>query len=215
MPLLLPARNCPSDGSPRLLFWHTTETEAELLSLLPPQADYGAQSAALGASRRRREEWLTVRVLLHEALGPDARIAYFPTRRPYLLESSLHLSVSHTHGYVAIALADYPLGMDIELWSPRALRLTPHFLLPDERNLLPPDPEREAVMLWSAKETAYKYFDIPGLSLTTGIALRAASPRRGTGNVRLTATAVPAKQRVSLAAEYLEKFVLTYTLPPA
>lgn len=209
MPLLTPTRTSPSERSPHLLFWQTTETEAELLALLPPQHNYGAQAAALAASPRRRAEWLTVRVLLHRALGQDAQIAYLPTRRPYLTHSPLNLSVSHSHGYVALALAPYPVGMDIELWGTRALRLSPRFLTPEEQNLLSPDPERQAVMLWSAKESAYKFFDPPGLTVSEDIQLTREP------DATLRATLPSTGQSVALAAEYLEHFVLTYTLPSA
>lgn len=110
---------------------------------------------------RRRKEWLTVRILLRELLGRDVEICYHVSGRPYLKDESFFISITHTIGFVGVRLAHHPVALDLEYYSKRVLHLIPRYVSVGELQYIHPDHEIEmALVLWSAKETLYKLFDI-------------------------------------------------------
>ncbi len=124
-------------------------------------------------SESRQFEFLATRFLLSIICGAEAEIAYHATGRPYLCgEDAPCISISHTKGYVAIALCDAPIGIDIEHISTRQLRLRQRFMADAEwkQALQYATPEMVAAIGWSAKEALYKLVDEPGVSLCEGLA---------------------------------------------
>lgn len=117
-------------------------------------ADERAAADAFGSERRRRE-YLTWRAVVRRALGPDVRIGYDANGAPQLLDLSLHLSVSHCAGLVAVALSDAPCAVDAESAGRDFSRACSRYLTPSEASLSS-DPLWPAVA-WCAKETLYKY----------------------------------------------------------
>ena len=116
-------------------------------------ADERAAADAFGSERRRRE-YLTWRAVVRRALGPDVRIGYDANGAPQLLDLSLHLSVSHCAGLVAVALSDAPCAVDAESAGRDFSRVCSRYLTPSEASLSS-DPLWPAVA-WCAKETLYK-----------------------------------------------------------
>lgn len=151
-------------------FWHITETEQELSVRLAHDPDSISEASRRFRSAARRREWMAVRVLLAAVAGPSVRLEYTPAGCPFLSGRSAHVSIAHTGNYVVLALSPGGrIGIDIERRTPRALRLRKKFLTPDEETLLwkgtdalpayaALSEEDRAVLLWSAKEAAYKYF---------------------------------------------------------
>jgi 4'-phosphopantetheinyl transferase len=45
---------------------------------------------------------------------PDVEIGVLPNKKPYLKGQKLHFNISHSQELVACAIAEYPLGIDIE-----------------------------------------------------------------------------------------------------
>lgn len=124
-------------------------------------------------AEKRRFEFLATRLLLRAVLGSAVEIAYHPTGRPYLSgNSELNVSVSHTDGFVAIALSAQRVGLDIEPMSSRQLRLRERFmaLAEWEQAVQFASPEAVAAIGWSAKEALYKLIDVPGTDLLDGLA---------------------------------------------
>ena len=117
----------------------------------------------------RRAEWLAVRLLVKELFGPECEVAYHPTGRPYLKGSNIHISISHTKGFAAVAYHhDAPIGMDIEYISSRVERISSRFTTRDEASYIDVHDEHARQMYhlinWSAKEALYKLFDSPSLA---------------------------------------------------
>lgn len=110
---------------------------------------------------RRRKEWLTVRILLRTLLGREVEICYHPSGKPYLKDESFFISITHTIGFVGVRLAHHPVALDMEYYSKRVLHLIPRFVSVDELQYINPDYDVEmALVMWSAKETLFKLFDI-------------------------------------------------------
>ena len=150
-----------------IAIWHITETSDELYAQLATHK-YDAQLQEK-RNESRRSEWLAVRLLVKELLGEDCEVAYYSTGRPYLKGSDMHISISHTKGYAAIAYHHVlPIGMDIEYVSPRVERVASRFTTQEEAAYIDVHHEHDRQLYhlinWSAKETLYKLFDSPSLS---------------------------------------------------
>lgn len=116
----------------------------------------GVEDTPIAGCKRRKAEWYTTRLLLHE-ICPTATIAYGIQGEP-LLENSpeyTHLSISHGADKVAILLSQNDCGVDIERTTRNFDRVAPRFLNERERSLITPE---HYPMAWSAKEALYKYF---------------------------------------------------------
>lgn len=149
--------------------WRMEEDEAELLSRLPVAVSQGVERFT---APHRRQEWLSVRLLLLTMLeqskadgaadalhADDAVIGYTSVGAPYLLDRSRALSISHTKGYVAVALAPWGSrpGIDIEQWGERVRKVASRFLREDEGTpLYQGSPVAALLLHWSAKEALYK-----------------------------------------------------------
>ena len=150
-----------------IAIWHITETSEELYALLATHR-YDAQLADK-THEARRAEWLAVRLLVKELFGPECEVAYHPTGRPYLKGSNIHISISHTKGFAAVAYHhDAPIGMDIEYISSRVERISSRFTTEGEAAYIDVHDEHARQMYhlinWSAKEALYKLFDSPSLA---------------------------------------------------
>jgi phosphopantetheinyl transferase len=153
--------------------WHITEEEEDLISLVSTRDLFEFQKKYI-THPRRRIEWLAVRALLHN-IYPEAQINYHPNGKPYLKcpQECPYISISHTHGWVALVLSPSSIGIDIEGWSERPFQLAHRFLSPDEVKLLKSaeHPYNLATQLWTAKEAAFKCFDQTYTRLITDVTI--------------------------------------------
>lgn len=153
----MPLSEVKRSGQALIGIWRMTETEEDLSALLLDREKYQSQLDAF-ASAKRRIEFLTIRVLLQHLCETPFQIAYQESGKPYLLNSSWQISISHTKGYAAIILHPlHPVAIDIEQRSDKVLRLQSKFM--NDSELLGIDPKNElsyALICWSAKETLFK-----------------------------------------------------------
>jgi 4'-phosphopantetheinyl transferase len=116
----------------RLAVWQMSETEEELLALLPHPDTYRAMFGTYKSAHRRLES-LAVRVLLLHLLGKEAKLIYDKEGRPSLADDSHRLSISHTTGYAAVILSTHHIvGIDIEQATRRVANVRRFFLREDE-----------------------------------------------------------------------------------
>lgn len=136
--------------------WHTTESEEELKTLFAPNSC--PQIPEERTNSCRRLEFLVARLLLQQRLGYLPEVAYSKEGRPYLLDNSQEIAISHTGSYVAVASHPHQsIGVDIEMHSPKAARVSRRFITEQEQRLIADDePERAATLVWSAKESLFK-----------------------------------------------------------
>ncbi len=149
MPLLTALRLCETN----LRLWQMTESPDELEALTDSGARLRKEAELQFSREHRRREWLLPRIMLKRCYGEQYEIDYLPCGKPILKNGAGHISISHTGDYLALAFSEKrAIGLDIEQWSPRALRLSERFLFPEERTTS----ESEATALWSAKEAVFK-----------------------------------------------------------
>lgn len=148
------------------------ETAEQLEVRLDHPELYADKVAGLKPDSRRRREILAVRCLLKSMKkGVEQRVEYDEEGAPRLAGQRECISISHTDGFVAVALDDSPCGIDIERRGQRVQRVVTHFLTDDELALLTgmPDSDLALHLAWSAKEAAYKvlgrdYYDLQHLT---------------------------------------------------
>lgn len=165
MPLYRLANVC--DGQIKVAVWNTTESEDALRQLIPPDFMhvYAERLAELKAPKRRLE-WLASRVVAHHVLGIGHPISYYATGRPHRPEDDI--SIAHTGTFAAVALsACGRVGIDIEQYGPKVMRVLPYFVQRDEQPAEPMNRDY-ALFLWTVKEAVYKLYDA-GLSMRDDI----------------------------------------------
>lgn len=148
-------------------------TETELMARANLSAADAARFERIDSRQeQRRKEWLGSRVIAREALATS--IGYTPEGRPCPLDrNDLHLSISHTTGWVALMTSSHgPCGVDIELADRPAERVAHRIATPDELILCTPLlPTNPALVVWCAKEAAYKALGTPGIDFQKQIRL--------------------------------------------
>ena len=148
------------EGEFLLGIWKSDETTEQLLASLEHKDWYREKLAVL--SEKRKHEWLSVRVLLKALCGEEKEIAYYSSGRPYLKDGSRYISISHTRGYVAVALhSSCEVGMDIEQYGTRVRKVASRFIRSDEEPAMMEGDEVYALLLhWSAKEALFKLMGV-------------------------------------------------------
>lgn len=95
------------------------------------------------------------RLMLADMLGFLPELGKHENGKPFLQNSTLNVSISHTDGYAAVMLGECDVAVDVQAVNPRIMKLRERYLKPEEM-LLASDMET-ATLLWAAKETVYKY----------------------------------------------------------
>ncbi len=152
------------------------KTAEEYEAQLEYKEYYAAKVANLRPDSRRRLEILATRCLLKEMLDGEQIVSYDEYGAPSLTGSGQYVSISHTDGYVAVIIAGKPVGIDIERRGRRVERVRSKFMQPAEDQLVgaTPDPVLSMHLIWSAKETVFKYlgqqyYDLQRLTCVTNI----------------------------------------------
>ena len=141
--------------------WEISESLSEL-EKHPLLTSYIEESLSF-KSKRRRREWLAVRLLLVSLLDEVKEIAYLPSGNPYLVDQSYFISISHTRGYAAVILHKTKrVSIDIEYHSERVLGIVPRFVRDDEKFYATSD-NCTPLLIWSAKEVLFKLLDDTGV----------------------------------------------------
>jgi phosphopantetheinyl transferase len=157
-----------SNEHTRLGIWQITEDEAFFLEKVPVQREL--------SHPHKRLQHLAGRYLL-QFLFPDFpyhEMLIADSRKPYLPDEQYHFSISHCDDYAAAIVSKTKrVGIDIEIPTPRVLKIVPKFLHEEERkqfNIQAPDVILPTV-LWSAKEAAFKWWSFGSVDFSEDIRL--------------------------------------------
>lgn len=158
---------------------------------------------------KREQEKAGTRLLLAELLGAaDYDLVYSPEKKPSLRGSNLHLSISHSHDWLAILLDEAkPTGIDIELLRDKVLTVRHKFLNAAEAERAGADIV-ELSYIWAAKEAMYKAYGLKGVDFAAHL-----SVEPGIGNTLMGRLNKPGlDKRWLLKRERLEDYVMVYVL---
>lgn len=145
--------------------WHLTETsDREFRKMLSEESLIEAHDAYPGGPRLL--ERLAVLLLLDKLLGDHGSLSHTESGSPFLDGDYRPVSISHTRHWVAVVVSDEPdthFGVDIQAASPKTLSVLDRICTRSEVEPFGKEHLREAsLLLFSAKEAAYKYLDTPG-----------------------------------------------------
>ncbi len=145
----------------KLGIWYITEDEIFFLRRVPLKRDV--------SHTLKRLQHLAGRFLLTE-LFPDfplEEILIADTRKPYLEDEKYHFSISHCgHFAAAIVSSTNRVGVDVEKTSPTIEKIRNKFLSEQESAIAFEGVEksgyrlRQLTLLWSAKETIFKWYSL-------------------------------------------------------
>ena len=160
------------NDSTRLGIWKIEETEEFFKANVPQHRDV--------THPHKRLQHLAGRFLL-QYLFPDfpyELIQIADTRKPYLPDEQYHFSISHCGDYAAaIVSKDSRVGIDIEIPTEKISKIMYKFLSAKEHelfHLIEPDKDRIpfSTLLWSAKESVFKWHGNGGVDFRKDIQLK-------------------------------------------
>jgi phosphopantetheinyl transferase len=156
----------------KLGIWHIKEGESFFIEKVPLQHNI--------THPHKRLQHLAGRYLLQHLFPgfPYSEILIADTRKPYLPNEQYHFSISHCGGYAAaIVSSTHRVGIDIEIPSEKIERIAHKFVHENEWRNLSTDhsPQSMAItnlstvdrrlltVLWSAKESLFKWYSSGGI----------------------------------------------------
>ena len=121
---------------------------------------------------RRRLEWLSARMLVHELSGREERAHLIKDEfgKPHIKDSAYHISISHSGKLAAVVAAPCVVGIDIQLLVPKLERLMHKYMNTGEINGLAENHKLQQLhVYWGAKEALYKAYGRRALDFCTNI----------------------------------------------
>jgi len=152
--------------------WKIEEDLDTLLDLVVLDSDEKKKYKGF-SSNSRKLEFLSVRALLSELIGNDAKIVYNKNNKPFLKDGSRFISISHSYKLTAILLStNEKVGIDLEYMSTNIAAIAFKFLNRKEKVAKEQEERRYHLYIhWCAKEALYKICDKEGISIKKNITI--------------------------------------------
>lgn len=164
------------NASTRLGIWKIEESEEFFRDNVPQHRDV--------THPHKRLQHLAGRFLLRFLFPgfPYELIRIADTRKPFLPGEQYHFSISHCGDYAAAIVSESArVGIDVELIRPLVGQLIPKFLSESETNMLYRQTILEqSTLLWSAKESVFKWYGEGGVDFKQHIRLKKIHEGEGT-----------------------------------
>lgn len=124
-------------------------------------------------SNSRKLEFLSVRALMAELLGPDPRIVYNKNNKPFIKDGSHFISITHSNKLTSIMLSTRErIGIDLEYMSSNISALSFKFINRREKITRNRELRKYHLYLhWCAKEALYKICDKEGINIKKNITI--------------------------------------------
>jgi phosphopantetheinyl transferase len=151
---------------------------------------------------------------------PHHLIEIADTRQPFLPDAQYHFSISHCGDYAAaIVSKNKRVGIDIEIPVDKILRIADKFLNDGEKKIfnnqystintqLPTPDSRLLTLLWSSKESVFKWYGNGGVDFKKHIHLQSFSISNNYG--RLNAMFIKNNQELVIDYRVFENLVLAW-----
>ncbi|WP_439557018.1 4'-phosphopantetheinyl transferase family protein [Dyadobacter sp.] len=187
-----------------------TESWQELRNLvnLPEKAFTQLETIA---KDKRKQEWLACRMLIQELTSRPPVVHYDTNRKPHIPDSSYQLSMSHSGDFAAVYVSDQSVGLDIQQMKPSISKGMDYFLNDEEQQWINAADNLLLHLIWSAKESAFKYAGDAELDLKKHITIK---PFKSNQNGRFEVLLASKGTYLTLPVAYntFEDYVLTWTL---
>lgn len=153
-----------------------TPLDDRIINFLIPFSPHEKQHRILRQRKKRTADIMVVggalvRHMLWEqfSIPLDTKISYGEYGKPYLPDFPyVHFNISHSGRYVACAVCDWPVGIDIQVIRPYYPAVARRVYKPEELEQIKnsADPAAEFTKLWTKKEA---YLKMLGCGLITDI----------------------------------------------
>ncbi|MBN1387721.1 MAG: 4'-phosphopantetheinyl transferase superfamily protein [Bacteroidales bacterium] len=152
--------------------WKIEEDLNTLLSMVDLSPE-DRHKFSIFKSTSRKMEFLSVRALLAELLGPDARIVYNKNNKPFIKDGSHFISISHSNKLTAIMLSSRErIGLDLEYMSANITGIARKFINKNEKITSNRELRKYHLYLhWCAKEAIFKICDKEGINMQKNITI--------------------------------------------
>jgi phosphopantetheinyl transferase len=196
------------NDSTRLGIWKIEETEEFFKANVPQHRDV--------THPHKRLQHLAGRFLL-QYLFPDfpyELIQIADTRKPFLPDEQYHFSISHCGDYAAaIVSKDGRVGIDIEIPTEKISKIMYKFLSAQEHelfHLIEPDKDRIpfSTLLWSAKESVFKWYGSGGVDFRKEIQLK----KQHEGNETIESFFSKNNTELTIHYRYFEHLMLAWVM---
>ena len=141
----------------------------------------------------KTQAWLAVRVVAHKVANVDGHIIYDNQGIPVVDSRSRHISISHSGDTVFVAFSARRIGVDVQYYSDKLLKVAAHFINEEELNninsgllidksqvdgiyyknngttQITSKIKRAHLLIWGAKESIYKLCGIKDLDLKNSV----------------------------------------------
>ena len=139
----------------KLGVWHCTESIQQLLEIANLDKEDQIKCASF-KNDQRQKHFIAVRILCEILIGPS-KILYREGGKPSLLDDGQHISISHSHDYVAVLISSSPqIGIDIQQIEDKILRIRNRFVNDDDKLIIDFHNTEDLTLLWCVKESLYK-----------------------------------------------------------
>lgn len=141
----------------KLGVWQITESEQELRALSSVPSDELEEISYIKSESLRKQK-LAVRTLLDRLFEEKVYLNHHDNGKPYIENSSINISITHTDKYVAVIVNDSEeVGIDCESLDRDFSAVEKKALSEDEIEDLDEDQRNEQLAIyWCAKEAVYK-----------------------------------------------------------
>lgn len=150
-------KDLDDDDHSKLGVWQITESEQELRALSSVPSDELEEISYIKSESLRKQK-LAVRTLLDRLFEEKVYLNHHDNGKPYIENSSINISITHTDKYVAVIVNDSEeVGIDCESLDRDFSAVEKKALSEDEIEDLDEDQRNEQLAIyWCAKEAVYK-----------------------------------------------------------
>ena len=166
--------------------WQVTESEDELKALSATPTDEMEEISFIQSESLRKQR-LAVRALLNELFEEKVYLSHHDNGKPYIENSAVNISITHTAKYVAVILHDEEdVGIDLESLDRDFSAVEAKALSEEERDDLDDDRKSEQLAIyWCAKEAIFKRVSVYNVDFAEQIEVERFRPR-GEGELEAT-----------------------------
>jgi len=190
--------------------WEINDTVEYLLSQLKLSKDEEDLYKRFQTSKRRLH-WLSYRVMIHQLLKKKTeKICYNINGKPYLLNGSYHISVSHSGKFSAVIFSNNFVGIDIEKIKPGIEALSDKFMSKIEMQQIEKKHITEQLYIyWGAKEALYKLYGSKNLIFKNNILIQG-FPYQQEGTLQGKILTSDFEKNYLLYYQQIEDYMLVY-----
>lgn len=196
------------EGNGQLVIWKIEESEHFFKSQLALSVQ---QSQELDKKhQKRRLEWLASRHLIQKmSQGVPYEVDEYG--KPYFPNLPLHLSISHSGKFAAVATHHQSLGIDIQKITPKINRIAHKFLRAEEKECLSETHSLEHIhVFWGAKEALYKAYGKKELDFRAHIFIEPFSFSKAGDNIQGSVQKGDYRADFNIRYELFDDYMLVY-----